>query len=299
MTITVTVPKDDLVACAEAGNMLLAIARQKARTPDNESYVAEAQRYAVKQADVERKHECACKQTDGPIPAPQTTAYGPAMCEVIDPIDGMVDIAIDAGAAFNGAPLQVVNTAPFTGGVPQAPIVHAPVEPIIDRRGVVAAGVELDSRGLPWDYRIHGKAKNKCVDGIWKNIKGVDKDLLVQVEAELGAAMAGSSVAVAPQAVIPTVPVAPVGVPPAPIAGLSPVPTPTPTTATVPIGCPASFPEFLQIVTAKCSARTLTFDEVTKTCQAHGLAGIPLLNARLDLMPTIYAELEAIWLTRS
>lgn len=44
---------------------------------------------------------------------------------------------------------------------------------------------ELDARGMPWDARIHSGAKTKTVQGNWKNLRGVDKTLLAQVEAEL------------------------------------------------------------------------------------------------------------------
>ena len=46
---------------------------------------------------------------------------------------------------------------------------------------------ELDVRGLPWDERIHSTKKGKNADGSWRNRRGVDKDLLAQVEAELKA----------------------------------------------------------------------------------------------------------------
>lgn len=50
--------------------------------------------------------------------------------------------------------------------------------------------VELDAEGLPWDARIHGKAKKQTVkEKTWKKIKGVDKAVVAQVEAELRAAL--------------------------------------------------------------------------------------------------------------
>lgn len=46
-------------------------------------------------------------------------------------------------------------------------------------------GVELDSEGIPWDKRIHAGSKNKVKAGTWTTKRGVDKDLLAQVKAEL------------------------------------------------------------------------------------------------------------------
>lgn len=43
----------------------------------------------------------------------------------------------------------------------------------------------LDKNGLPWDGRIHSSSKNKNSDGSWRYLRGVDKDLVGIVEAEL------------------------------------------------------------------------------------------------------------------
>ena len=63
----------------------------------------------------------------------------------------------------------------------------------------------LDSRGIPWDKRIHAstKARNTS-DDTWRNMRGVNKDLLVTVEAELFAARDASTVL--PKPPVPNVP---------------------------------------------------------------------------------------------
>lgn len=373
--ITVSVPKDDLVALATAGQMLLDIARQKARTPDNDSYVREADALAMERrvgglhgrvltadevaaygrtapADVHvmpevrdayekaiaAEQQCDCSPdtiAHSTQPVYGLTEQAAPQMQVIDPADGLIDTVIDAGAAFAGAPLETINVIPpsvdpgfaertahlngtmyptLQPGVWSEP--NLPLPPAVQSPAVT--GVELDSRGLPWDRRIHSATKNKCKTGEWKNIKGVDKDMLAQVENELRIAMSGSAtvtvnappappveqtvIPTVPQPIMPVVPVAPV----VPQAATPPVPPVVPATPPVPpvvpatpAGCPSTFPEFLQVVTGKCTARVLSYDEVTQTCQKHGLAGIPLLGARPDLIPTVYAELEALWLTRS
>lgn len=57
-------------------------------------------------------------------------------------------------------------------------------------RAPIPASAELDSDGLPWDKRIHSSSRNKLQDGTWRKLKGVDKDLVVAVEAELRAVQA-------------------------------------------------------------------------------------------------------------
>lgn len=51
-------------------------------------------------------------------------------------------------------------------------------------------GEELDSEGLPWDARIHSSGKSRLKsDDTWKKLRGVDPELVKQVEAELRAAL--------------------------------------------------------------------------------------------------------------
>jgi len=58
-----------------------------------------------------------------------------------------------------------------------------PVEDVIAE--AVASEDGLDSRGLPWDKRIHASTKTKKKDGGWKNKKGVEASLITTVENEL------------------------------------------------------------------------------------------------------------------
>jgi hypothetical protein len=48
--------------------------------------------------------------------------------------------------------------------------------------------IELDASGYPWDERINAKTQTKTAAGVWKLLKGVDKDLVPQVREELKAA---------------------------------------------------------------------------------------------------------------
>jgi len=324
MSIKVSVPAGDLIALAETAAFFQRLASQKARTPSNELYVLEAERIAGRSfSDIPLDElagktvaancgaECGCHTKEYMTSAPVYTAADlaltpenvpPMSAEAEHAISRAVDQAVVNAAAAFGVP--VVAAAPVVEPpqpqvAPQIPVGHPLNTPPVPY--VPTGGIELDSRGLPWDHRIHSSTKNKCKTGEWKNIKGVDKDLLSQVEAELRTAMAGAPVApVPPVAITPTevIPPAPQTAPPAPAAPVIPI-APVIPAASIVTDCPTSFPQFLQVITGKCTSRVLSYDEVNQVCQKHGLSGIPLLNARPDLIPAIYAELEALWTTRT
>ncbi len=44
---------------------------------------------------------------------------------------------------------------------------------------------DVDSRGLPWDARIHSSNREKGKDGVWRRRRGVSEEVEKQVEAEL------------------------------------------------------------------------------------------------------------------
>jgi hypothetical protein len=46
-----------------------------------------------------------------------------------------------------------------------------------------AVAAEFDSRGYPWDGRIHAANRSRTIKGEWKSKRGVDANLIVAVEA--------------------------------------------------------------------------------------------------------------------
>lgn len=54
-----------------------------------------------------------------------------------------------------------------------------------NRKTSMDNGTGLDSRGLPWDERIHSSSKDKGKDGVWRRRRGVDPAIEAAVEAEL------------------------------------------------------------------------------------------------------------------
>lgn len=67
-----------------------------------------------------------------------------------------------------------------------------------------AAGIDVDTSGLPWDGRIHASTRSKTVDGNWKMRRGVDDDIVSAVLNELRQTMG-----LAPTEVVPPSPLTP------------------------------------------------------------------------------------------
>ncbi len=166
---------------------------------------------------------------------------------------------------------------------------HAEVTPISNNNTVA-----LDEDGLPWDSRIHSSSKKQTQKGLWKLARGIDKNLVTSVLAELNAGI----VAPAPE---PTV-VAPAPEP----TVVAPAPEPTymvqgntythdeligfnwtedQINELKPIGqvTLTTFPELLKRIT------DANIDEavVQKSVVDLGLTNIALVAARPDLIPAI------------
>lgn len=80
----------------------------------------------------------------------------------------------------------------------------------------------VDSRGLPWDERIHAVTQATVKDGSWRYKRGVEESTIKQVEAELVERMKGAQASRMEPS--PAVPVAPPIVQPHPVAPLAPTP---------------------------------------------------------------------------
>ncbi len=142
-------------------------------------------------------------------------------------------------------------------------------------------GVDLDKDGLPWDVRIHGKAKKKTVkDGLWTKTRGIEKKspgLVEKVEAELRATMAAS----------PQNPITPAAddTPPPPANDTPPPPaddTPPPPAA----GGGSAITTFAELM-ARITADKVKQGDVVAAVNTVGLAGVPSLGARPDLVPAV------------
>jgi len=163
----------------------------------------------------------------------------------------------------------------------------------------------LDSRGFPWDERIHSKtgsgggALNK--DGTWRGKRGVSNDLVKTVETELRAAgygqasigealpatpeayAAAAAIAPPPPTVIPAAPAVPAQVvapPPPPAVPAAPA-APTPA---------ADFQSFWSELQTLGKTDPTVMQRAVAAAAKHGatLAG---LNTSPHLIPAVRAEL--------
>jgi hypothetical protein len=138
------------------------------------------------------------------------------------------------------ASASVAQPFPNAPGANAPPPMPSPVPPMPsapngsdegddDESGPVNAVADgaVDSKGMPWDERIHAKTKATNADGSWRYRRGVDDATKASVETELRARSAAPAPAPMP-APIP----APVPVPTAP---MQPMPAPAPLSVAAPI----------------------------------------------------------------
>lgn len=178
------------------------------------------------------------------------------------------DDSLDAASIFGGQKIpadfkQVVDVpnppagAVIAAGQPCAPVPTAVVPS--------AGGIEIDSKGMPWDTRIHSSTKAKNADNSWRKRKGVAPQTIEVVEAQLKTAMA------APTAMtIPAVPE------PGALAG-----TPVP-----------DFASFMFDVSQWVATKQLTTGDVVAACNSVGIATANLVALRPDLIPAIRVALQ-------
>lgn len=305
-----SVPMDGLVLTA-VGTMLLGLAsalesKQETTADQYRRMIAES----AKKATIERgrNDECGLEELRVGISERQVEENIKWLngidqrcgCDVDTVVYDSQAPQVDAAAIFGGAALPPVDpgfaerTAHLNGSFMG-----------IDHQPPASVAVEVDKHGLPWDRRIHASTKTKCADGSWKKARNVDPNLVATVEAELKAAMSAPGPIISPEvaaAQIVTPPRPPAPAPAAPPAlAVTPPPPPAPALAVTPPVPPApaaagamTFPEFLTKITAMCTAGQITHETVTTTCQKYGLATIPLLGSRPDLIPMIAAELGVV-----
>ena len=254
-------------------------------------------------------------ELDNEIAAPTkttTAAPGPAAVDT-----SKTD---DAGGEQDNTNVVQLNTA-TAGNM----VVVAPGEKATGAAGIV----EVDADGIPWDARIHGSSKSTLKKGgTWKLARGTDPALVETVIAELKATMAAPGASETEEDDVTTSAPAPAAKTAAPAPAPSapaPAPAPEPEVAADPIyivegsgeftaeqltasgwtdeqieGLPVkqveavapsadakTFPELMAAVTAA------GIDEATllTAVQNQGLTATPLLAARPDLVPNVYAEL--------
>jgi DNA-binding transcriptional LysR family regulator len=136
---------------------------------------------------------------------------------------------------------------------------------------------DRDSRGIPYDARIHSSPPNLTDKNVWRKKRGVDELTVNRIEAELTGAMS------APPAVpVPPVPVAPAA-PVAPVAPAAPV-------APVAEDFPALMARLGPYFVADMAGTTA---KLTAALTPLGITAFPMLAARPDLMPAAVQAINA------
>jgi hypothetical protein len=208
------------------------------------------------------------------------------------PHDLIKNHAIDPAAAF-GAPIPTgpISEAGPSLVIPADPIpagnaVQTSVPPATSTPSVSTAGVTLDKEGLPWDARIHASSRTQNADGTWRLKRGLQKDHLDKVTAELRQVMAIPSPAPGPQLVPP---------PPAAIAHApqSAVPAPPPPVADE-VSMRQKYIDLFGRISAAMSAGKLTQAQLDTCLQSISVPSLPLLGARLDLVPQACALIDGV-----
>ena len=201
--------------------------------------------------------------------------------------------------------------------VPPVPVATtAPVNPFAP----TAAGIDVDASGLPWDGRIHASTRVKVEDGTWRKRRGVSDETVAAVTAELKKTMGLPSTIIAPPpavvlvpsvataapvVAVPPAPFAAPAVPPAPptttivppVVGIAPTatspssPVPGATSDSHPTATAPTFPMLMQAITKAYGAGQLTQEKIQAAVQAAGMASLPMVASRPDMIPTVAAGL--------
>lgn len=120
----------------------------------------------------------------------------------------------------------------------------------------------VDAAGLPWDARIHSESKATVADGTWRKRRGVDPELVKQVEAELRGEVPAA---------------ADIPAPPAP-AVIPPPPAPIPEVVAVPLA-PAPAPaRSLTDLSAAVAQGKLKMTDLIEQAKLQGCADVVALT---------------------
>jgi hypothetical protein len=202
----------------------------------------------------------------------------------------------DAAAVFGSAPAvplapSILPDATVSTAAPPPPVATAPTTttPGPVSSGAGAGSVELDSRGLPWDGRIHSSTKSKLANGQWKNARGKSPEQIARVEDELRTATSAPPLAPVPAAppVVPTVPTPP----PAVGVGASSQIT-SASQPVAPVADPVDFVQLMPRISAAVASGVLPPSALNDACVANGLPSIVGLQQNVAYVPLVWASLK-------
>lgn len=173
-----------------------------------------------------------------------------------------------------------VETPPPPPLAPQ----ELPVPPADAEPEQAATPPDRDAAGLPWDARIHSGTRALIADGTWRKRRGVEPEVVEQVEAELRTLVAIPPPADPAEVFKPADAPPP---PPAPPAAVAPPPPPAAAAA----GDPATFAELMVWLSPRLADKSVTHEQVREAVVDAGLASVENLLARPDLVGAVYRRL--------
>lgn len=193
--------------------------------------------------------------------------------------DTTVNTSIPTPQSVFGQPAQTVENA---------------VNPVAQTTDDLA----VDAEGLVWDSRIHSSSRELNKDGTWRKRRGVDSELVKQVEAELRGAPIGTITEVTDNTVTfnlnrdindseTTVAAIPTEL------GMQVLPVEVSAPQTVNT-TPMTFPELLDAVTKAMVAGQLTQARINEALNSIGVQALPHLIARADLIPVFREALGGV-----
>lgn len=194
-----------------------------------------------------------------------------------------ITITLNTADSLDAEMLQRLMGAPAPAGQPQwDPAAH-----------VVAVGEdirppEFDASGLPWDGRIHSESRALVADGTWRKRRGVDAEIVKQVEAELR----GADPKEAEARGIPNVYVIDEGTltlppPPPPALEVAPPAPPAPPAAPVPQA------RTIADLSAAVAAGRIELPELLEMAQRQGAKDIISLSTNPAALAAVLAHYEA------
>ncbi len=218
--------------------------------------------------------------------------HTPLVTQPLPPVESIAAFANQASPFAS----QVAEASPPVPPAPPPPP-PPPAPPALTVFAPPAgAGIEVDSKGFPWDGRIHASSRVKVADGTWRQRRNLDDATLSQVENELRALMASRPAGSADLSAVPinTTPPAPASVGVVPIVSPSDIQPPPPPPAPVPPPPPVSGGSFLGLMRAITKAYTekvITQDQITAAVQTAGVPSLPMLAQRTDLINSVASAL--------
>jgi len=186
----------------------------------------------------------------------------------------------DAPSSAGADPSLIVQEVTTATTSTPTPIAPPPPVPNNATPGTIAAPqsqnlAEVDKKGIRWDARIHSSSKAKIADGTWKYRRGVTDEEIKRVEGEL----TGN----------PTLPITPMQPAQPQIMTINPV-----NVVVDPATLRQQFAQLMLKVAKSKGEGKLTAEEVTVALQPYGVASLPLLANKLEVVPQVAAAIDVI-----